>query len=623
MWTSFKFPCLYLLGLLCFVLARAYEISASVAKTTVLSEVDNVERGHRKQELMFELTDGTKLHTVIFFPRDYDTSGKTYTAITDRSPYGYGDMEWIPDIFLPFGYVAIGQDMRGTEKSEGNFSMFMSDSEDAIDLGDWIVAQQWSNGEIYTFGASADGIGSLQVPVHNPDWLKAQFIAWCPADLYAILFPSGAYKQKLTEDWIHGLDMPIPEVADENIQLIHEGENGRGNFWPSVNVGPEVWKNVRARNAFWAGWYDVFEVEMLHAFDGYNKFSDESVRGTSVITIDPVGHCLEGAEYFPQNAVDGRTAVMIGQLFDIYGIHPVSRSHAIKNITFYVMSSNDDAGLDVGQYWTSVESFPAPEMTDYYFHADGSATKDVDGDPNAENADMTSYKYDPSDPVPTLGGNNLPPSIGGSIECGPWDQTPADERVDVLKFQTKAFDEPLYLTGPMYSTLYVSSDAIDTDFTVKISDVYPTGEARILQDSAVRMRWREHSAKPLYLEADQVYEVEISLWNTSYVVAPGHAIRFSVSSSNYPRFSINPNNGLLLADPMYPGENITAVNTLYHSPKYPSKVTLPVVTKSQLPMVHVVKEMQNAYPELLNDVNIKKYNTYLQRDLKNHLKNDH
>lgn len=65
---------------------RAYEISASVAKTTVLSEVDNVERGHRKQELMFELTDGTKLHTVIFFPRDYDTSGKTYTAITDRSP---------------------------------------------------------------------------------------------------------------------------------------------------------------------------------------------------------------------------------------------------------------------------------------------------------------------------------------------------------------------------------------------------------------------------------------------------------------------------------------------------------------------------------------------------------
>jgi putative CocE/NonD family hydrolase len=570
---------------------------------------------------MFELRDGTKLHTIIFFPRDYETSGKTYTAITDRSPYGYGDMEWIPDIFLPFGYVAIGQDMRGTEKSEGNFSMFMSDSEDAIDLGDWIVAQNWSNGQVYTFGASADGIGSLQVPVHNPSWLMAQYIAWCPANLYNILFPGGAYKQKLTEDWIHGLAMPIPEVADENIEDIHEQENGLDpDFWPSVDVGPEVWKNVHARNAFWSGWYDVFQVETFKAFDGYNTYSDESVRGTSVMTVDPLGHCLEGAEYFPQNAVEGRTAVMIGQLFDIYGIRPVTRSHMIKSVTFYVMSSNDDAGLEVGQYWTSLETFPAPKMTDYYFHGEGTATTNVDGDPNAEDLDSTSFKYDPADPVPTYGGNNLPPDIGGSIPCGPWDQTPADQRDDVLKFQTTAVEEPLYLTGPMFSTLYVSSDAIDTDFTIKISDVYPTGEARILQDSAVRMRWREASAEPIYMEIGQVYEVEVMLWNTSYVVAPGHALRFSVSSSNFPRFSVNPNNGLLLADPIYPGDNITAVNTLYHSPKYPSRVKLPIVDKSQLPMVHVLKEMQESYPELLNDSNLKKYNTYLQQKLRNHFR---
>lgn len=83
-------------------------------------------------------------------------------------------MEWIPDIFLPKGFVAIGQDMRGTEKSQGNFSMFMSDSEDSEDMGNWIVQQDWSDGQVFTFGASADGIGSLQTPVHNPDWLKAQ-----------------------------------------------------------------------------------------------------------------------------------------------------------------------------------------------------------------------------------------------------------------------------------------------------------------------------------------------------------------------------------------------------------------------------------------------------------------
>jgi hypothetical protein len=88
---------------------------------------------------------------------------------------------------------------------------------------------------------------------------------------------------------------------------------------------------------------------------------------------------------------------------------------------------------------------------------------------------------------------------------------------------------------------------------VKISDVYPTGEARLLQDNAVRMRWREGGLEPVNMKKGEVYKVELSLWNTSYVVAPGHNLRFVVSSSNFPRFSVNPNNGLLLADENYPG----------------------------------------------------------------------
>jgi putative CocE/NonD family hydrolase len=289
---------------------------------------------------------------------------------------------------------------------------------------------------------------------------------------------------------------------------------------------------------------------------------------------------------------------MLGQLFEIYGIHPVRRPE-MKNVTFYVMSSNDEAGLAVGQYWTTHETFPEPVMTDYYLHGDGTASTDL-SDPAASETSST-FKYDPADPVPTLGGNNLPDSIGGSIPCGPWDQSSADAREDVLTFQTKTQGEPLYMTGPMFATLYVSSSAIDTDFMVKISDVYPTGEARIIQDSAVRMRWREGSEDPMYLVPEEVYEVEIGLWNTSYVIAEGHALRFSVSSSNWPRFSVNPNNGLLLADPQYPGNNVTASNTVFHSSDYQSRVTLPIVQKSQLREVHILKEMQEAYPELQDE----------------------
>ena len=100
-------------------------------------------------------------------------------------------MEWITDIFLPFGFAAVGQDMRGTEKSQGNYSLWHSDKDDSTDIGNWIVNQEWSNGEVYTFGASADGLGEMQTLKANQDWLKAQYIAWAPATAYDILFPYG------------------------------------------------------------------------------------------------------------------------------------------------------------------------------------------------------------------------------------------------------------------------------------------------------------------------------------------------------------------------------------------------------------------------------------------------
>jgi len=549
------------------------------------------------EEIMLPMRDGVKLHTLIYFPRNSKDGTKKFPAVIDRSPYGYGDMEWITDIFLPFGFVAVGQDMRGTVKSEGNFTMWQSDADDSRDLGDWICSQEWSNGQIFTFGASADGIGSLQTIKTSPNWLAGQYIAWAPVNIYQILIPNGAYKQKTVEDWLLGVYMPTPEVVYDNIKTVYENE-AHTYYWSNVEVSTEQYKNVRFPSAFWAGWYDLFLMGNLLGFTNYNTLSDESVRYTSKITVDPCGHCLEAADFFTENAIAGRTAVVIAQLFETFGIRPVARSE-IKNVTFYVMSSNDDLGKSAGQYWTSLEAFPTPKMVDYYLNADKTATTT----PKSSGETSTTYAVDPSNPIPTMGGNNLPDSIGGSIPCGPLDQSEVDKRADVINFQTEALSQELALTGPMFATLYVSSDAVDTDFMVRISDVYPTGEARLLQDNAVRMRWRENTLTPVYMSKGTVYKVEMNLWNTSYVVAPGHALRFSVSSSNWPRFSVNPHNGIILNDPAYPGQNITAQNTLYHSLKYASKVTLPVVNKRlQLPDVRVLKEVQTAYPQITDEV---------------------
>jgi hypothetical protein len=137
-----------------------------------------------------------------------------------------------------------------------------------------------------------------------------------------------------------------------------------------------------------------------------------------------------------------------------------------------------------------------------------------------------------------------------------------------------------------------------------MSDVYPTGEVRLIQDSAVRMRWREGGLTPVDMVAGEVYEVTASLWNTSYVLAPGHALRLVVTSSNSPRFSVNYNNGNLLSEEA--GTPIVANNVLYHSAKYPSHFLLPVVKMRQLPELHDIKgEFNRAFPDLDADETLK------------------
>jgi putative CocE/NonD family hydrolase len=193
-----------------------------------------------------------------------------------------------------------------------------------------------------------------------------------------------------------------------------------------------------------------------------------------------------------------------------------------------------------------------------------------------------------------MGGNNL------EIACGPLDQRPVETRHDVLVFTSAVLTDVLPLTGPLNVMLSVSSNCTDTDFTVKLTDVHPTGVSRLIQDGIIRMRWRNRyeSDQPQLMTPGTVYNVEVSLWNTSYIFNPGHRLRVDISSSNQPRFSINPNNGEPLSK-NGTGPILVAQNTVYHSANYPSAIILPVVTMAQLPPFHVVSAIPKEYAEPL------------------------
>jgi len=254
--------------------------------------------------------------------------------------------------------------------------------------------------------------------------------------------------------------------------------------------------------------------------------------------------------------------------FDLFsGSRTVAEN--VKAVTFYVMVSTDKGAA--GNYWTSLEDWPVFNATKFYLQPSGVLSADFEN-VNDDSA-STSFTYDPTNPVPTVGGNNL------AMTCGPLDQRPVEKRADVISFTSSPLTSPLAITGPINVLLYVSSSAVDTDFTAKLTDVYPDGTSQLIQDGAIRMRWREYDV-PTLMKPNTTYEVLISLWNSSWVFSPGHSLRVSISSSNYPRFSVNPNNGFPLAQQ---GPNITALNTVFHSTSYPSAIILPVVSLSQLP----------------------------------------
>ena len=120
----------------------------------------------------------------------------------------------------------------------------------------------------------------------------------------------------------------------DNIKTVYENE-AHNDFWKAIELDANVYKNVNYPSAFWGGWYDLFVVGTINAFDGYNTLSNPAVRYTSKITIDPLGHCLGGAEFFKQNSIMGRTGVEIAQLFEVYGIRPVARNNIKNVIVFY------------------------------------------------------------------------------------------------------------------------------------------------------------------------------------------------------------------------------------------------------------------------------------------------
>ncbi|HEU0253725.1 MAG TPA: CocE/NonD family hydrolase, partial [Pyrinomonadaceae bacterium] len=332
---------------------------------------------------------------------------------------------------------------------------------------------------------------------------------------------------------------------------------------------------------FWfMSWYDVSVGPNLAAFNHVRKTASPEIADKQYAVIAPTLHCA--FRRATENTVVGERSMGDARLnyeeltyewFDHFlkgwdnGI-----LEKMPRVRYFTMGINK---------WQTSDTWPprgAQQMSLFLSSSGKANTLNGDGvltttAPASDNPDR--FEYDPMNPVPSLGGNVC--CTGNAISAGSYDQRKNETRPDILVYTTDPLKEGIEVSGSIEVTLYVSSDAKDTDFTVKLIDVYPDGRAYNLDETIQRMRYRDGYDKPeVWMQGGKVYKVTLGPMTTSNYFEAGHRIRIEISSSNFPRFDRNLNTGGRNWDE---SKGVIARNAVHHSRQYPSEVKLTVVKK--------------------------------------------
>ncbi|HEX5369971.1 MAG TPA: CocE/NonD family hydrolase [Dehalococcoidia bacterium] len=536
--------------------------------------------------------------------------------------------------FAKRGYAVVVQDVRGRYASEGEWGFLGHDAEDGVDTCAWIGAQAWSNGKVGMWGTSYPGgtqyavamagapelatiipvdavsnmghqgvrnAGAFELRFWNWVYTGGNDITWAgkPGATDALREMSANRRHYLMNLPIRPGTTPLKHAPEYERWLVEAMEHGCNDaFWEQNGIidHPERFKDIPVYLV--GGWYDSW------AGNTSANYQVLSQRLTSPVYLI-MGPWIHGqqAMHAHGQAEFGADAAIADQLdwrrqwFDCWlkGAETAvgNKPPFATPVRIFVMGTGDgrmtpNGLLNHGGSWRDEQEWPLARRieTPYYLHGDGSLSTVAP----RETDSSTTYDFDPRDPVPSIGGNVS--SADGILVQGAYDQrggehiwnwtqpVPLSARRDVLVFQSEPLEGDLEVTGEIEVRLWASSSAVDTDFTAKLIDVYPAsadypgGFDLNLEDGIVRARFRDSLTEERLMQPGEVYEFTIRLYPTSNVFKRGHRIRVDISSSNFPRFDVNPNSGEALNQHR---RLVVATNTVYHDAARPSHIVLPVI----------------------------------------------
>jgi uncharacterized protein len=547
-----------------------------------------------------KMRDGVTLRADIYRPK---AEGK-FPVLLVRTPYDKTNESSFGMKGAVRGYVVVEQDVRGRFASEGEWYAFKNESQDGYDTVEWAAALPYSNGKVGMFGGSYVGATQYLAAIAKPPHLAGI----CPtvtASNYhdGWTYQGGAFEQWFNESWSTGLAMNTMRRRLEQSDALGgtktlpltdyavlEAPSAAGiapyfKDWlahPSFDAYWKQWSiedhyaQIQVPVLSFGAWYDIFLGGTLRNYARLKTEAgtDAAKRGQRLVVY--VGGHAGGSASRKVGAVDFGEKLPIDEdemtlkWYDAILKGQANGVEREKPVKIFVMGKNE---------WRDEDDWPLSraKSTRYFLHAPAGGATGLAGHgtlstaaPGEEKPDQ--YVYDPSDATPTIGG----PLCCGSLPTGigPEDQRPAETRADVLVFTTPVFAQDTEVTGPVALDLYVSSSAVDTDFTGMLVDVWPNGFAQNLSSGILRMRYRNSQEKPELANPGETYHVTVDLWATSNVFLAGHKLRLEVSSSNFPRFDRNLNTGEIQARAT---RMIKATNVIYHDKAHPSALVLPMV----------------------------------------------
>ena len=431
--------------------------------------------------------------------------------------------------------------------------------QDGFDCVEWIAQQPWSDGKVATWGPSALGLIQFQTANENPPHLicAVPIVAGMRSD-YLKYYPGGVYRTEYVE-MLDNLGYGLSTIL-----LPHQVHDIFWTISEAISFYPD---SIPVPMFMIGGWYDHATEEVLESFDGIRTLSPLSVRNQHKLLMGPWTHNKTST-----------APTQIGELNYPQAEH-VSDSLARAFCNFYLLNTvNGWNNRPVVSYfqmgentWKSDISWNSMPLQNFnlYFHSSGEMTIDMP----VVASDSLLIIYDPRNPSPTIGG----PTLLTSLSQGPYDQAQlVENRNDLLTFSTMPLSQNVVLRGRPVVHLKVASDMPDTDFSIRLTDVYPDGRSMLVLDGIRRMRFRNGFAPgdTSTIIPGQIYSLDIELFsNTAITFMAGHRIRVDITSSNYPRFDCNLNNG----QQMYaPGDTNISVNTVYVNNSNGSYISLPL-----------------------------------------------